>query len=219
MDNRKIEEIVQNVLQQYEIKDNNRRYPIALEPSARHVHLNASALEVLFGKGAQLKVIKQLSQPGEFLSDKRVRISTAKGELSNIAVLGPLRAEVQVELSRTDCYNLGIDAPINLSGDLSNAGSVYIIGGHGMMEAKNSVIVARAHIHLRPIDAKNTGLIDGQIVEVDIESNRPLKFCNVIVRVNKDFAPAMHIDLDEANACAYDKHTKAYICLTGKGAR
>jgi putative phosphotransacetylase len=45
------------------------------------------------------------------------------------------------------------------------------------------------------------GVQDKQIVSVKIESERTAVLGDVVVRVNANFAPAMHIDTDEANAC------------------
>ena len=45
------------------------------------------------------------------------------------------------------------------------------------------------------------GVKNGQIVEVSIESEtRPTVFGGTVVRVSNDYALAMHIDTDEANA-------------------
>ena len=63
-----------------------------------------------------------------------------------MAVLGPERKAVQVELSMTDCRSLGIKAPVNLSGDLTNAGSVYLVSENAVLNAAGSVIVAKNHI-------------------------------------------------------------------------
>ena len=38
---------------------------VLVETSARHVHLSKEHLEVLFGKGYELTVKKELSQPGQ----------------------------------------------------------------------------------------------------------------------------------------------------------
>ena len=38
---------------------------ILVETSARHVHVTEADLETLFGKGYQLTVKKELSQPGQ----------------------------------------------------------------------------------------------------------------------------------------------------------
>lgn len=175
---------------------------IPVEASARHVHLTKAAVEALFGPGARLTKKRDLSQPGEFLSEQRVRLVTPKGEIANVAVLGPERSAVQVELSLTDARALGVAAPVNLSGDLTGAGDVYLVGEKGMLPAPGSVIAARAHIHMTPADAGRFGVKDGETVRVRIETGRPVTFDGVIVRVKPTFALAMHIDFDEANACA-----------------
>ena len=124
-----------------------------VEASARHVHLTREAVEALFGPGARLTKKRDLSQPGEFLSDQRVKLVTPKGEIPNVAVLGPERGAVQVELSLTDARTLGVRAPVNLSGDLSGAGDVWLVGERGVLAAPGSAIAARAHIHMTPADA------------------------------------------------------------------
>lgn len=179
--------------------------PVPIESSARHVHLTTEAVELLFGKGARLTKKRDLSQPGEFLSEQRLKLVTAKGEIANVAVLGPERKAVQVELSMTDCRQLGIKAPVNLSGDLNKAGSVYLVSENAVYDAKNSVIVAQNHIHMTPDDAQKYGVKDGQCVHVRANTARPVTFDNVIIRVNPNFALAMHIDFDEANACCLEK--------------
>lgn len=174
---------------------------IPLEVSARHVHLTREAVAALFGQGAVLNKVRDLSQPGEYLSDKRVKLVTQNGQIENVAVLGPERPNVQTELSATDCRALGINAPVNLSGDLKGAGDVLMIGEKGMLEARGSVMIAKAHIHMTPADAACYGVTNGQSVRVEVKSARPVVFCDVVVRVSDKFALAMHIDFDEANAC------------------
>ena len=162
---------------------------VPVEASARHVHLTAADAEKLFGPGHGLTPKRDLSQPGQYLSEERVKLVTAKGEFSNVAVLGPLRKETQVELSLTDARALGISAPVNLSGDLTGAGDVVIVGPKGVVEARGSVIAARAHIHMTPEDARRFA------VHV-----RPVTVHDVVIRVDKSFALAAHLDFDEANA-------------------
>ena len=179
-----------------------RSFPV--EASARHVHLTKEAVEALFGPGARLTKKRELSQPGEFLSEQRVRLVTSKGEIANVAVLGPERSAVQVELSLTDARQLGVKAPVNLSGDLSGAGDMYLVGVKWMLGAPGSVIAARAHIHMTPGDAGRLGVSDGEVVRVCVEGDRPVTFDRVVVRVKASFALAMHIDFDEANACGLE---------------
>ena len=174
--------------------------PFPVEVSARHVHLTREAVDILFGAGHQLGKKKMLSQPGEFLSEERVKLVTPKGQIENVAVLGPERKAVQVELSATDAKSLGLKAPVNLSGDLSGAADVVIIGPNGILKADGTVIIAKAHLHLTPADAQHYGLHDGQIISVKIDSPRPITLDGVVARVRSDMALAMHIDFDEANA-------------------
>ncbi len=174
---------------------------IPVETSARHVHLTAQAVEALFGKGESLIKKRDLSQTGEFLSQQRVRLVTPKGEISNVAVLGPERNATQVELSITDAKTLGLKPPVNLSGNLAGAADVYIVGEKGMIAAPGSVIIARAHIHMTPQDALNQGVADGDVVRVQVKGQRSVTFDEVMVRVKENFVKAMHIDYDEANSC------------------
>lgn len=51
---------------------------VLVEISARHVHLSKEDLETLFGKGYELTVKKELSQPGQFASNERVRVIGSK---------------------------------------------------------------------------------------------------------------------------------------------
>ena len=208
-----IREIVNKILENTQAEgrsDGKALPPIPVETSARHVHLTAEAAKTLFGGGA-LTEKRKLSQPGEFLAQERVKLVTAKGELANVAVLGPERSRVQVELSATDCRTLGINAPVNLSGDLSGAGDVLIIGPAGVVKADGAVIIAKAHIHMPPADAETYGVKNGQTASVRINSRRPITLEEVAVRVSDRFALAMHIDFDEANAAMADKNTTGTI--------
>ena len=186
--------------------------PFPVEVSARHVHLTREAVELLFGPGHQLGKKKMLSQPGEFLSEERVKLVTPKGQIDNVAVLGPERKAVQVELSATDAKSLGLKAPVNLSGDLTGAADVVIIGPAGILKADGSVIIAKAHLHLTPADAQHYGLQDGQIISVCIDSPRPITLNGVVARVRSDMALAMHIDFDEANAGMVGSGATGTIC-------
>ena len=185
--------------------------PIPVEISARHVHLTESAIETLFGKGYKLTKKRDLSQPGQFLSEERVKIVTQRGEFSNVAVLGPARKAIQVELSATDARRLGIKAPLRLSGDLSGGAEVLIIGPAGIVQASGSAIIAQAHIHMTPDDARKYGVKDGQKLSVRLDTARPLTLESVIARVTDASKLAIHIDFDEANAAMVDASTTGTI--------
>ena len=180
-----------------------------VEASGRHVHLTQQAIDVLFGE--PLHENSPLSQPGQYASKERVRLVTAKGEIDRVIVLGPPRSEVQVEMSLTDARILGIDIPVNLSGDLKGAGDVILVGPKGIYNAPGSVIASKAHIHMTPEDAARYGVSDGDSVAVRLETERPVTIDDVIIRVSEKFSLAMHMDYDEANACSFKKGDMGYI--------
>ncbi|MDR2257763.1 MAG: phosphate propanoyltransferase [Treponema sp.] len=190
---------------------------IPAEVSARHIHLTAGALEALFGPGAVLMEMRALSQPGEFLSDKRVRLAGPKGAIDHVAVLGPLRREIQAEVSVTDARTLGINPPLRVSGDLSRAADIDITGPAGTLCAKGAAIIARNHLHLRPADTGRYQVRNGDSVRVRVHTERPLVFEDVAVRVDDNFMPALHLDFDEANACMLKAGDRAEI-LSPSGA-
>lgn len=177
-----------------------RGMEIPVEISARHVHLTQEAVEALFGRGCLLTRKRNLSQPGQFLSEERVKLVTAQGQIANVAILGPVRDAIQVELSLTDARTLGVEAPICLSGDLEGAADVLIVGPKGVVTAQKSAIVAKAHVHMAPVDAKHYGVKDGEHVEICLGRERSITLNDVIVRVGEEHALAVHIDYDEANA-------------------
>lgn len=178
---------------------------ILVETSARHVHLTEEHIKILFGANASLTNKKDLSQPGQFACEERVTVVGPKKEITNVIILGPARPASQVEISYTDARTLGVNAPVRESGELEKSGGCKIIGSCGEVELNEGVIIAKRHIHLTPENAEELKVSDKQIVGVKIESGeRSLIFMDVVIRVSPKFAPAMHIDTDEANAaCAF----------------
>ena len=177
---------------------------ILIETSARHIHVSAEALEVLFGKGAQLTKKKDLSQPGQYACEERVTIVGPKKQLANVSILGPVRPATQVELSATDARSIGVPVVIRESGDIAGTPGCKIIGPAGEIEISEGVIVAQRHIHMIPETAEKLGLKNKDVVWVKAETNgRTAVLGDVVVRVSENFADAMHIDTDESNAiCA-----------------
>lgn len=174
-----------------------------VETSARHIHLTAEAVEILYGKGAELTVKKMLSQPGQFATaNEKIRLVGPKGELA-VSVLGPVRKANQVELSFSDARALGLkDVPVRESGDVAGTPGIKLVGPAGEMEIAEGCIIAKRHIHMTPADAEAFGVTNGQIVSVKLDTARPLIFGDVVCRISNQFALAMHIDTDECNAAA-----------------
>lgn len=179
------------------------RFFLPVEASGRHVHVTAREAQALFGHGLTPK--RPLSQPGQFLCEERVTLRTPKGDFRNVAVLGPERPENQVEISLTDAVALGLTPPVRLSGNVEGTPGIDLIGPLGRIRLSRGVIVARRHIHLPPEDAERRGLRNGDSVKLKVFGDRPLIFEEVSVRVSPGFAPAVHLDFDEANACGFHK--------------
>ena len=176
---------------------------VPLEASGRHVHLTEQQAVTLFAHG--LTPERELSQPGQYLCRERVSVIGPKGEFQNVAVLGPVRKEAQVEISLTDGKTLGIEPPVRLSGDVAGSPGCTLAGPKGKVELSQGVIAAQRHIHLKPEDGVRFGVKDRQVVKLQSFTARPCIFEDVVVRINPDFSAAVHLDYDEANGCGFRK--------------
>ncbi len=196
--------------------------PIPIAISARHVHLTSEAVELLFGPGHTLTPRKPLSQPGQFACEETVDLIGPKRNIEGVRVLGPVRRACQVEISRTDEFHLGLDAPVRASGDVANSPGITLRGPAGTLQLREGVICAWRHIHMTPDDAAHFGVADRDVVEVAVSSptaGRDLVFGDVMVRVSPKYALEMHIDTDEANAADLSVHSEGTLIPTGGAAR
>lgn len=173
---------------------------IPIGVSNRHIHLSRNDMDILFGKGSELTVKKELKQPGQYAAEEVVTLKGPKGQIEKVRVLGPLRPETQVEISMSDTFILGVKAPIRESGNLVGTPGLEIIGPNGTLAKKQGTIVAGRHIHMPVETAKILGLKNKDIVDVEIGNERGAILKNVLVRVSNKDALEMHIDTDEANA-------------------
>lgn len=182
-----------------------------VEASGRHVHLSRKELDALFGTGYELTKAKDLSQPGQYASKERLTVVGPKGAFHNVVILGPVRKESQVEVSLTDCLQLGVRAPIRESGDIEGTPGIVLVNGDKSVSLDKGLIVAKRHVHMTPEDAEKIGVKNHDIVKVKVEGARPLIFDDVVIRVSPKFATYMHIDYDEANACGFSKGIRGRI--------
>ncbi|MCB1368188.1 MAG: acetate/propionate family kinase [Rhodobacteraceae bacterium] len=174
--------------------------PIPVSVSARHVHLSRAAVDALFGVGYQLTPDMPLRQPGQWAAAERVTLEGPKGKLERVAILGPERPRTQIEISRTDGFTLGIDAPVRDSGKLDDTPMVRLVGPNGSLDTDGLIVAAR-HIHITPQEARRLGLANGMLVDVRIgDDERGLVFGKTLIRVSAQAVTEMHIDTDEANA-------------------
>ena len=170
---------------------------VLLGISNRHVHLTEEDYKILFGD-EPLGVVKELVQPTQFASDKKVTIKTEKRSIEGVRLLGPLRSYSQVEISKTDSYSLGIDPPIRDSGDLEGAAVVTIIGPLGEV-TKPCCIIANRHLHINHKQREELGLIGVNKVTTKILGEKPTIFENVWIKEREDFTLELHLDTDDGN--------------------
>ena len=188
--------------------------PIAV--SARHLHLDADTFARLFGEGATPTRYKDISQPGQFACEEKVNLIGPRGRIDGVRLLGPLRPKTQVEVSRTDEFKLGIDAPIRDSGQVAGSAPIVLEGPKGTVSIAEGLICAKRHVHMHTDDAARFGVKDGDEIEVAITGGpRDIVFGDVLVRVSPRYKLEMHIDTDEANAAELDSGRGGDLVYTG----
>lgn len=174
---------------------------VKVEVSARHVHLCDKDVEILFGEKYVLNLKRNLSQPGQFLSEEKVAIKCGNNIIEHVSVLGPTREESQVEISMTDSRKLKVDVPIRESGDLKNSPGCILVGPKGEVSLTSGLIIAKRHIHANPNDDISKVFKNGEECSLKIETeNRSLVFNQTVVRISNNFKFVAHIDTDEANS-------------------
>lgn len=192
----------------HSIVETPTQIPVAV--SARHIHLSQAHVEALFGKGYQLNKQRSLTQPEGWAAEETVALIGPKGAFSKVRILGPTRSATQIEVSKTDTYTLGLDAPVRPSGKLENTPMVRIRGPEGEIDTTGLIIAAR-HIHMSPEDAHKMALSDGDFVDVKLNGERGILFSNTQIRVKDSYVTEMHIDTDEANAAGIDVNTNGEL--------
>lgn len=169
--------------------------------SNRHIHLSKADLETLYGAGYELTPMKDLSQPGQYACKETLTIvGPSLRPIENVRVLGPLRPDSQVEISRTDSFTLKVKPPVRESGKISGSAPITIIGPKGVVTLKEGCIIANRHIHMSLEDGIKYGVKDNDYVTVDACGERKTRFFDVQVRVSDKFRLEMHLDTDDANA-------------------
>ena len=194
-----------------QVLEAQKQQPFLVEVSAHHIHLTQEHVEALFGKGHQLTKQADLSQPGQFACKEQLTIVGPKGRIERVRVLGPARKCTQVEIAMTEQFKLGVHPPIRESGDIADTPGCTLEGPDGSVKLDRGVICALRHVHMTPEDALRYGVRDKSVVRVRIAGDRELVFGDVLVRVDPNFALAMHIDTDEANAANVKTGAQGYI--------
>ncbi len=200
-----VEQIVRQVTVEYLARTSKASASpvLTVHASARHMHASREDLDRLFGKGHELTEERPLFQEGNFAAKERVTLVGPRGRvISNLRILGPLRAQSQVELAFTDIISLGLESiPIRLSGDLKGTPGAVIMGPKGVVELKEGVIRAAVHVHMNPAEAAQFGVKQGDLMKLQVGGAAGLTFNRVHVRIDPKSRLNVHMDTDEANAC------------------
>jgi putative phosphotransacetylase len=166
------------------------------------MHICREDMDILFGKGSELTVYKDLYQVGNFAANEKVTIIGPRSRLiSNLRILGPMRKESQIELAFTDAISLGIDAPVRLSGNIADTPGAIIMGPKGSLELKQGIIRAAIHVHMNPAEAAHFGVKQGDLMKLKVGGSAGITFDSVHVRIDPASRLNVHMDTDEANAC------------------
>ncbi len=169
--------------------------------SARHMHVTQEHLEILFGAGAKLTVLKPLYQDGHFASEQTVTIIGPRHRtITNLRILGPCRKDSQIELAFTDGIAMGIDCPVRMSGNVKDTPGCIILGPKGYVELKQGVIRAQRHVHMHPSEAEYYGVKNGEAMKLRVNGSCPTVFEDIIARVDPAVKLEVHLDTDEGNA-------------------
>ena len=180
--------------------------------SARHIHLNREAMDVLFGPGSELTVQKELYQEGAFAAAETLSVfGPRKQVIANVRVLGPLRDYNQVELAFTDARFLGIDAPVRLSGNITGTPGCFLVGPHGGLELQEGVVRAARHVHMSPAEAEYYGVQAGDLMRLVVDSEQGGCLEGLICRISDKEKLEVHLDTDEGNALDLVRARKVYI--------
>ncbi len=177
----------------------SQKQMIPVHVQYRHVHLSQADADVLFGAG-KLTERFELGHQYQHVCDQTVTV-TGENDISleQVRVFGPTRDVTQIELSPTEAFALGIDAPVRVSGDNLRSGSCKLSGPNGEVNLKSGVIISARHLHLSDRDASTLGLSHHQIVTLAPVGHPEEKIEFVSVRIHPTFTLSFHLTYDEAS--------------------
>lgn len=177
--------------------------------SNRHVHLSKEDFKKIFNN-KELKVVRTLTQSGDFASNLKVTLKTSSGTIENVRVIGPFRNYTQVEISKTDAYKLKLNPPIRESGDIKNSEAITIVGDNEV-EVSSCCIIATRHIHATFEDIKKYNLDPNKKYRVKVFGQKGGILDNVSVKVSDSYFFELHVDTDDANAHLLENGSEGFI--------
>ena len=168
------------------------------QPPAMAKILNCNECSINQRADKKQEAFINLEHRGQYINPVKVSVFGKNGSIDHVFVFGPERRDTQVELSATDAFALGIDAPVRLSGDLGSAGSCELVGPAGRILAKETVIIPARHLHCSPEDALRLGVSNHDFVSVSAVGRTKQIIDHVSVRIHPTFSLSFHINSDES---------------------
>lgn len=166
--------------------------------SNHHIHLTDNDCKILFGN-CELTKRNDLNQKGQYACNERVNLIGPHGIINDVIIVGPIRSYTQVEVSKTDCYKLGIDPPVRDSGDLEGSSIITIVGPKGKIE-KPCAIIANRHIHVDKNILTEKNLLGIKEVKIRIQGEKSGIIEHVHLKETDNAFFELHLDTDDANA-------------------
>ena len=194
------EDLVKKITEKIMQRADRETQPIIVNISNRHWHCTQETFEKLFGEGSCPTNIRDLIQPGQYACRETVTLKGPKGELKKVRLIAPFRPYNQIELSRTDCHALGIEAPVRDSGNVKGSSPITLIGPKGEVHLEEGAIVQMRHIHFSPSQAQAYGVKNMEYAKIKIGTPPRDGVYNVLCRVREDMNLECHLDTDEGNA-------------------
>ena len=191
-----LERLIKDVVRSYFQPEG--KIPVGI--SNRHVHLSRTDFEKLFGPNKRGTKLRNLKQPGQYALEETVNLVGPRGVIEGVRILGPERAQTQVEVLVADTFKLGIPVALRDSGDLEDTPGLALVGPEGLLRLEKGVIVARRHVHASPAEARSLGIVHGESVGLETRGERQVEFRDVLVRVDAKYCLEFHVDIEEANA-------------------
>lgn len=189
-----------------QLRDGFMELPVLIGISVRHLHLCPEHIAILFGEGHDLEIYNELYQKGYYAAKEQVMVVGRKRCIEKVRVLGPPRPYSQVELAQTDALSIGLKLPIATEGAEPGTQPVTLVGPEGVVTlpggAGGGAFIARRHIHLSDVTAAELGVKAGDFLDLRLDGPRPTTLHGVVVRVKAGWRTEVHVDTDEANACA-----------------
>ena len=194
------EDLAREITEKLMVRMDREKKPIIVNISNRHWHCTQETFEKLFGAGAKPTNIRDLIQPGQYACKETVALKGPKGEIKKVRLIGPFRSYNQIELSRTDCLTIGIDAPVRDSGNVKGSSPITLIGPMGEAKLAEGAIIQMRHIHLHPKEAEEYGVKNLEYVKIRTGTPPRDGILTVLCRVREDMKLECHLDTDEGNA-------------------